>query len=189
MNKKILACLNKGGAVVSVITLTKVDIPQKWGIGKNVQKLCYQTVQTCSGYENKVNNQREREGADPDFKANALTWGEWVLYPIVISHNDRTYYRMYPIEKSNPFHACKEVFFVNDRVATDAEIAIITEWRKQKAAKEKAAAEKRQGVTAKTIKCCTFEESSIIKIKSGGDIYTTATVPAWLVDAVAAIAR
>lgn len=188
MDAKIISCLNKGGANVSVITLTKVDIPQKWGIGKNVQKLCYQTVQTCSGYENKVNNQQQREGADPDFKANALTWGEWVLYPIVIAHKGKTYYRMYPTDAASPFHVYKEVFFVNDRLATDDEIDIITEWRKQKAAKEKAAAEKRQGV-AKTIKCCTFEESSIIRIKSGADIYTTAAVPTWLVDAVAAIAR
>lgn len=127
MEKKIIALMSKvhSASFAHVETLTKVAIPLKWGLGKNVTKYTRKMVQLAYSYESAVNRHRIAEGLANDFVAETLPWGEWLIPNKVITHKGKYYLRAYDY-RNNLLDA--PTYYVDGRVATEDEVAIIKEW-------------------------------------------------------------
>ena len=110
----------KGGTMVYLTSLTDVDVPFYYCLGK-VQKFCRQSVQVGCSYENSVNNRLERKGFNRAFRSSYLPWGRWLILNRIIEHRGKYYARFYKTANSNP----QIVYLVNGRVATPREARII----------------------------------------------------------------
>ena len=110
----------KGGTIVYLTSLTDVDVPFYYCLGK-VQKFCRQSVQVGCSYENSVNNRLERKGFNRAFRSSHLPWGRWLILNRIIEHRGKYYARFYKTANSNP----QIVYLVNGRVATPREARII----------------------------------------------------------------
>ena len=110
----------KGGTMVYLTSLTDVDVPFYYCLGK-VQKFCRQSVQVGCSYENSVNNRLERKGFNRAFRSSHLPWGRWLILNRIIEHRGKYYARFYKTANSNP----QIVYLVNGRAATPREARII----------------------------------------------------------------
>ena len=109
----------KGGTIVTLTSLTEVDMPTSFG-GK-VYKWCKQSMQVGSSYENSVNNRLARNGYHRNFTARGLRWGRWHILNRIIEHNGLYYARFIKVANTNE----QVVYFVNGRQATPRETQII----------------------------------------------------------------
>lgn len=110
----------KGGTMVYLTSLTDVDVPFQYRLGR-VQKFCRQSMQIGCSYENSVNNKLERKGFSRSFRSSRLRWGRWFILNRIIEHRGKYYARFYKTANSNP----QIVYLVDGRVATPREVAII----------------------------------------------------------------
>jgi hypothetical protein len=133
---QILNVINDGGACTfaTVIAVVEQDMYKKGNpLRKSViTKRIEMPVLLNANYANAVNRQREREGKDADFTAKK-NWHEKVYDSfngsIVRSRsNPDSRYLSFIVNKE--VSAPKPIWFVDGRNATDAEIAIIKEFRK-----------------------------------------------------------
>jgi len=158
MNAQIfsIVCNANKGSFASVETLTKVNIPQKLGLGKDVTKYTSKVVQIGANYERAVNGRRANEGVEGEFKAESLPWGEWLVADRVITHKDKTYYRVYDIANNIK----EQTYFVNGEVATEEQLEVIKAYLASKSHTS------RQGIENE-VRPTNIEESNIISIKCG----------------------
>lgn len=146
------------GVNVSIESTTTTKAPKKLGLGV-VLKHSVASYQVGASYENKVNNELNREGKEADFTANSLPWGAWRVYNRTIENKGKIYLRLYdctlPIKP-------KSTYLVEDgaRVATDEEVAIIKDWQKSLSHTS------RQG-TDKEVKCYAIDIEKIEVFKCG----------------------
>lgn len=110
----------KGGTMVYLTSLTDVDVPFQYRLGR-VQKFCRQSMQIGCSYENSVNNKLERKGLSRSFRSSRLRWGRWFILNRIIEHRGKYYARFYKTANSNP----QIVYLVDGRVATPREVKII----------------------------------------------------------------
>lgn len=113
----------KGGTMVYLTSLTDVDVPFYYRLGR-VQKFCRQSMQVGCSYENSVNNKLERKGLDRTFRSSHLPWGRWFILNRIIEHKGKYYARFYKTANSKP----QVVYLVNGRVATSREVRIIKQY-------------------------------------------------------------
>jgi hypothetical protein len=110
----------KGGTMVYLTSLTDVDVPFQYRLGR-VQKFCRQSMQIGCSYENSVNNKLERKGLSRSFRSSRLRWGRWFILNRIIEHRGKYYARFYKTANSNP----QITYLVDGRVATPREVEII----------------------------------------------------------------
>ena len=110
----------KGGTMVYLTSLTDVDVPFHYHLGR-VQKFCRQSLQVGCSYENSVNNKLERKGLGRTFRSSRLRWGRWFILNRIIEHRGKYYARFYKTANSNP----QITYLVDGRVATPRETEII----------------------------------------------------------------
>ena len=160
MNAKIFSIVTNAnkGSFASVKTLTKVNIPQKLGLGTDVTKYTDKVVKVGANYESSVNLHRKAEGVENDFKAEKLPWGEWLVVDRVITHKGKTYYRVYDFEGN----INEVVYYVNGEVANEEQLAVINAYLASKTHTS------RQGVENE-VRPTNIEESNIIYIKCGAE--------------------
>lgn len=150
----------KSGCIATIETMTKVNIPQKWGLGKNVSKYCKQQVKVGCSYSSCVNIERGREGLAKDFESLSLRWGEWLVPNRVITHKGGYYYRFYP-------HQILDTqYYVDGQKATAIQLDILKAFFAAQAEKESS----RQGIE-KEIKVLNPKEENILSLKVGGQTY------------------
>ena len=113
----------KGGTMVYLTSLTDVDVPFYYRLGR-VQKFCRQSMQVGCSYENSVNNKLKRKGLGGAFRSSHLPWGRWFILNRIIEHRGKYYARFYKTANSNP----QIVYLVNGRVATPREVRIIKQY-------------------------------------------------------------
>lgn len=171
MNAKIFSIINNAnkGSFASVKTLTKVNIPLKWGLGRNVTKYTYKMVQIGCNYESSVNRRRGNEGLAKNFVAESLPWGEWLVVDKVITHKEKTYYRVYDYADN----IIAQVYYVDGQVATSEQVDVIKAFLKSRAHSS------RQGVD-KEVRPTNIEESNILSFKCGGNEYNKEEVESYV---------
>ena len=84
-------------------------------------------------YESSVNRRLNKEGLDNKFKSEGLKYGEWVHYKKVLTHKGELYLRLYPL-KDKVF---EKEYYIDNRLATPEEIAIIKEFLPNKSESKK----------------------------------------------------
>lgn len=159
MNAKIFTIVvnaNKG-SFASLKTLTKVNIPQKLGLGKNVIKYTEKVVQIGANYQSAVNRHYDNEGIDGTFTAEKLPWGEWLVVDKVISHKGKTYYRFYDIDGGVKV----QTYFVDGIQATQEQIEVIKAYQSAKGKSSRQECEKK-------VRPTNVEESNILYLSCGG---------------------
>lgn len=160
MNAKVFSIFAnaKAGSFASVETMTNVNIPQKWGLGKDVTKRTIKSVQIGANYESAVNRHRKAEGVEGAFEAEKLPWGEWLVTNRVITHKGKTYYRVYDI----PNGVKEQTYYVNGEVATEEQMSVIKAYLASKTHTS------RQGVENE-VRPTNIEESNILYVKCGAE--------------------
>lgn len=105
----------------SMSTMRKRNNPY---VGR-VRKVCKGiNLQFGVSYENKVNNEREREGLERDFIPQSPRGMEWEVYPKVlrsIKDSEKKYIRVTTTAKTR----IEVIYLVDDRIATSEETAEI----------------------------------------------------------------
>jgi len=136
----ILALLNDGGSaefasVVALVSQSMVktdkesgEINSLWYAKEGVTKRTTYQVTLNGIYQNMVNNQREREGKERDFKAKP-NWFEPVFDSVngsvVCNKNSKEDYYLKVAVRS----AVTSEYFIEGRTATEQEIATIKKFR------------------------------------------------------------
>jgi hypothetical protein len=90
----------KGATFATIVTNTDARVKAACPFGRNVRKVS--RVNVCLGfqYENAVNRQREREGDEPDFKAEPRAWGERIKGTFLVRHDSGKLYLETKVERS-----------------------------------------------------------------------------------------
>ena len=158
------------GTFASVITLTEVKIPKKYGINGKVTKRTAKQVQLAYNYESAVNRHLANEGKDKDFNALSLPWGAWVegAENRVIEHKGAYYARMYDF-KGNKL--ADDEYFVNGESASAEDVAIIKAYEASKTHSS------RQGVSnGNEVRPTAVNFANIIYLKCGEEYYKDSTL-------------
>lgn len=162
MIQEIISCVVNANAAsfAGIVTKTEVKVPKKLGFADVVTCVTDKVVQVKYSYESAVNRHRKAEGKTPDFKAEALPWGQWLIPNLIIVHNDKHYLRVYDLHT----HNVRKTYYVGDRVATEAEVAIIKAWQSGKSKST------RQGV-AKEVLVSNVCFDNILRLTCDGQAY------------------
>jgi hypothetical protein len=128
--KKLITSIARlqGCKFAHIVTETSVKIPKKYGIVGEVTKVTDKIVQINYSYEKAVNNRLEREGKEPNFIAQSLSWGEWLIPNKIIIHKGFGYLRLYDFKGG----VKSKSYFVNGHVASDEEIKTIETYEDSK---------------------------------------------------------
>lgn len=118
----------EGCKFAHIRTETVVKIPKKYGIFGEVKKICDKRIQINYDYETAVNNRRKREGKEPNFKAQSLPWGTWVIDNKIITHKGNIYLRTYDFKGG----LIDKTYFVEGCLPTADELKIINEYEQSK---------------------------------------------------------
>lgn len=122
-----LALMSNNGGFESIVwegsmsSMRKTNNPYVGRVRKIVKGTNYQFGVS---YENKVNNERERQGLERDFVPQSPKGREWVVYPKILRSTkdaDKTYLRVSTTANSTT----EVVYLVDDRLATKEEVAEI----------------------------------------------------------------
>lgn len=154
-------------AAASFVGVTTITTPKlkKGGnpfANEIVSKVTKHTLQFGYNYENAVNN-RASDEFKGEFKALSLPWGEWVIPNKIISHKGELYARFYLVEGQRS----EVAYFINDRVATESEVAII---RSLEPTRTDSARQSEVGVT-NYCKPLTIKTTNIVELRIGGKVY------------------
>jgi hypothetical protein len=133
---QIINAINDGGSATfaTVIAVVEVDMYKKGNpLRKSlVQKRIELSVSLNANYANAVNNQRLREGKPADFVPTP-SWAVRVYDSVngsILRHKDDENRRYLQVILKKGAPKVKPLYFVNDRLATDEEIAVIRQFRK-----------------------------------------------------------
>ena len=85
-------------------------------------------VQLNYNYERAVNNRLQKEGKEPNFTAQSLPWGEWLLPNKIIVHKGSAYLRMYDFKGG----VKSKSYYIDGNLATTEEIKVIKEYEESK---------------------------------------------------------
>lgn len=118
----------KGCKLAHIEYTSVVKLPKKLGITGTVTKFVSGSVQLNYNYQNAVNNRLEKSGESRDFVADKLPWGEWETPNKVILHKGNYYLRYYAHKNSG----MQVTYFVDDRMTTTEELAIINTYNQSK---------------------------------------------------------
>jgi hypothetical protein len=118
----------QGCKFAHVVTETSVKIPKKYGIVGEVTKVTDKMVQLNYNYERAVNNRLQKEGKEPNFTAQSLPWGEWLLPNKIIVHKGSAYLRMYDFKGG----VKSKSYYIDGKLATAEEIKVIKEFEESK---------------------------------------------------------
>lgn len=80
----------KGATFATLITLTDPNLKKTGNNLGKVEKVSRVNVTLAFNYENAVNRQREREGAEKDFEAAPRQWGK-KIHPMLVEHKGKIY--------------------------------------------------------------------------------------------------
>lgn len=158
----------KGCQFAHLTITTKVVIPKKWGVIGVVTKRFDGQVQVGADYENKCNNELERQGDARTYVSDGLRKNcVWEVFPYVIRNtaNGNKYLRFYGVETNVP---STTEYFVDGRPATADELVIIREYVKSthKPCKKQIIEGLKKEIITRDV---TFENIDFIKV--GGQIY------------------
>ena len=67
----------------------------------SIEKQVEATVRAGINYDNLGAVKEKRETGELPAKNAGLSWGEWLIYPYVISHKGNNYFRFYPFPGGN----------------------------------------------------------------------------------------
>ena len=118
----------EGCKFAHVVTETSVKIPKKYGIVGEVTKVTDKMVQLNYNYERAVNNRLQKEGKEPNFTAQSLPWGEWLLPNKIIVHKGSAYLRMYDFKGG----VKSKSYYIDGNLATTEEIKVIKAYEESK---------------------------------------------------------
>lgn len=118
----------QGCKFAHIVTETSVKIPKKYGIIGEVTKVTDKIVQVNYNYERAVNNRLQKEGKEPNFTAQSLSWGEWLIPNKIIIHKGSAYLRMYDFRGGLK----NRTYFVDGHTASDEEVKIIETYEDSK---------------------------------------------------------
>lgn len=118
----------QGCKFAHVVTETSVKIPKKYGIIGEVTKVTDKMVQLNYNYERAVNNRLQKEGKEPNFTAQSLPWGEWLLPNKIIVHKGSAYLRMYDFKGG----VKSKSYYIDGNLATTEEIKVIKAYEESK---------------------------------------------------------
>lgn len=96
------------------------------GIVANVTKTVRTVVQVGVNYDNReVVKEARADGTAPKVNAG-LPWGQWEIFPYVISHKGEQYVRLYPVrnEDGTP-RSCKTIYRLNGQRVNKAMVEAI----------------------------------------------------------------
>ena len=156
----------KGCQFASIITLTEVKIPKKWGIVGVVTKRYEGEVQLNYTYENAVNNRLEKQGDERTFEAAPLQWGEWEIFNKIITHKGARYLRYYGC---NTTKKPKVEYFINGRSATAEESEIIKAYEVSK--RKPSARQSAEGLNTNQVVARVVAFENVQYLKVGGQTY------------------
>lgn len=95
MNSKFLkSFLDKTGQICSVTWRRSCKV--RVGCPFSIEKEVCATVRAGINYDNLDAVKEKRENGELPAKNAGLSWGEWLIYPYVISHKGNNYFRFYP---------------------------------------------------------------------------------------------
>ena len=109
----------KGGTMVYLTSLTDVDVPFQYRLGR-VQKFCRQSMQIGCSYENSVNNKLERKGLSRSFRSSRLRWGRWFILNRIIEHRGKYYEWTYFLDTYNNAIIASDISLSLALLSTDA---------------------------------------------------------------------
>ena len=90
----------KGATFATIVTNTDARVKAACPFGRNVRKVSRVNVTLGFQYENAVNRQRVREGAENDFEAAPRQWGERIPGTFLVRHDSGKLYLETKVERS-----------------------------------------------------------------------------------------
>lgn len=118
---KLLAESNKSNQFVSAKTITAPKmVAHNNPFYNRVAKVNEEVFMFGAIYQNRVNNERERENKEGDFKFSSLPFGKWIIPNKVLFNKGNFYVRLnkMPVNSSQ-----KTRYYIDGRLATAKEMA------------------------------------------------------------------
>lgn len=154
----------KGCTFCNIAYKTDVKAPKYLGLGK-VEKYVVVNGQFNYDYETAINNRLEKSGKERNFDGQKLPWGSWLYPNKVIENKGKFYLRFYCVKGQRP----NVTYYVNDRPATDNEVATIKAWQDTLA--KGSATQAASGLTENQVEPRNIEVVKIDEFKGGGIHY------------------
>ena len=86
--------LDKTGQICSVVWRRSCKVRANCPFA--IEKEVCATVRAGLNYDNQAVVKEKRETGELPAKNAGLSWGEWLIFPYVISHKGQNYFRFYP---------------------------------------------------------------------------------------------